>query len=45
MEEDERSFLKAGMDPFLTKPIHPEKLVSHGNPLETARGFMIGCRP
>ncbi len=27
MEEDERQCLKAGMDQFLTKPIHPEKLV------------------
>ena len=27
MEEDERECLKAGMDQFLTKPIHPEKLV------------------
>ncbi|MCP4719277.1 MAG: response regulator [Desulfobacteraceae bacterium] len=25
MEEDERQCLKAGMDQFLTKPIHPEK--------------------
>jgi signal transduction histidine kinase len=27
MKEDERQCLKAGMDQFLTKPIHPEKLV------------------
>jgi two-component system sensor histidine kinase/response regulator len=27
MKEDARQCLKAGMDQFLTKPIHPEKLV------------------
>jgi len=28
MAEDEKECMKAGMDRFLTKPIHPEKLVS-----------------